>query len=110
MHVAPNTQNCHRCGETIPLGAPRFIVTFTLMADWDGTLPEMAQAEEVSSEAVADLLRAMENMSQEEIEAGVYERRIFILCSSCRNIIRQDPLGQRGDIEPAQGGSDGALH
>lgn len=53
-------------------------------------------AEEPAAGAVAEVERLFalaEALPEDELDAGVHERRGFCLCGGCRQDFRRDPLG-----------------
>ena len=86
-HPSP-ARKCARCGEAIPRERTAYLVSITLVADFDGTLPDPAGEAERSR-----LMREIESRSREELEKDVYERQSYFLCRNCREVWAQDPLG-----------------
>jgi hypothetical protein len=85
---------CARCGEPIPPGRTAYLVSITLVADFNGSLPEAPDEPERSR-----LWQEIAAKSPEQLEKEIYERRSYILCRVCREAWALDPLGRGGSSE-----------
>ena len=83
---------CDRCGMTIPPHA-HSIVKIEIYAD--PTLPDISadELEEADyAKRMADLLKEMESLSQEQLEDAVHWQRDFKICRSCQLHLIKNPL------------------
>lgn len=89
MSLSAPALTCARCGEPIPPGRTAYLVSITVVADFDGTLPEAPDEPERSR-----LWREIESRSREQLEKEIYERQSYVLCGACRGAWALDPLGR----------------
>lgn len=89
--MSPSTPalTCARCGEPIGPGRTAYLVSITLAADFDGSLPKAPDEAERSR-----LWQEIGAKSQEQLEKEIYERQSYILCRACREAWALDPLGR----------------
>ncbi len=83
---------CDRCGMTIPPHA-HYIVKIQVYAD--PTLPDISadDLEEADyAKCMADLLKEMESLTQEQLEDAVHWQRDFKICRSCQIQLINNPL------------------
>jgi ribosomal protein L40E len=83
---------CDRCGMTIPPHA-HYIVKIEIYAD--PTLPDISadDLEEADyAKRMADLLKEMESLSQEQLEDAVHWQRDFKICRACQLHLIKNPL------------------
>ena len=86
---------CDRCGMTIPPHA-HYIVKIEIYAD--PTLPDVSadDLEEADyARRMADLLKEMESLSQEQLEDAVHWQRDFKICRPCQLHLIKNPLNSR---------------
>jgi hypothetical protein len=80
---------CDRCGRALRPGALKFAVHISVTADFDGHLSEPGQEQECS---LAQALSQADELSEEELAAGVHQELAFLLCPACRAALVADPL------------------
>jgi hypothetical protein len=83
---------CDRCGMTIPPHA-HYVVKIEIYAD--PTLPDVSadDLEEADyAKRMADLLKEMESLSQEQLEDAVHWQRDFKICRPCQLHLISNPL------------------
>ena len=83
---------CDRCGDTIPPHA-HYVVKMRVYAD--PTLPAVTSddIEEADHDRkMADLLKEMEALSEEELENAVHWEREFRICRPCQVQLLRNPL------------------
>lgn len=75
-------QTCHRCGRLMKPGHTKYIVKITVVADFDGVLPDY----EAESDPF-ELFEAIEPVLEEDLEHDVYEDICLFLCKGCKHEI-----------------------
>ena len=86
---------CDRCGMTIPPHA-HYVVKIEIYAD--PTLPDVSadDLEEADyAKRMADLLKEMESLSQEQLEDAIHWQRDFKICRPCQLHLISNPLNSR---------------
>lgn len=64
-------------------------MTISSFADVETELP----LAELSESEKSDLLAKIEGMTEEELNSSVYDKRVYVLCTSCRNKFIDSPFG-----------------
>jgi len=98
--MADSIQYCARCKKPFKEGQTRYIVTISVVADFDGALAAPESARERSR-----MWEAIREASEEDLMRGVYERLSYVLCKSCRDAWTYSPFGPS-----AERGADGRMH
>ncbi len=86
---------CDRCGRLLEETEVRYIVEIAVTADVPPEIDPSLFEQDVAAE-MARLLRALESVSQEDAEAEVHQKMMYLLCPSCRRVFVQNPLGRIG--------------
>lgn len=76
---------CHRCDRLLASGEPRWIASIHLMHDVDPTVQPDAWE---PPEAYLARLEAIDDEEAAAMEADVYSRVTFLLCSTCKERLR----------------------
>lgn len=97
---------CNCCGVELPEGSLKYIVEIRSYADFDGYLEEFDGDVE---EGLNELLDAMENIDQKNLEEEVSKELILILCKSCRDKFTSDPFQTGKTIREGED-AKGTLH
>ncbi|HEY4716859.1 MAG TPA: hypothetical protein VII00_07110 [bacterium] len=77
---------CSRCGCRLDKGMTKYIIYISIVSDLDGNI----NFEETGR--MGDILDAVMDSSEEELEKDVYEEMAFLLCRRCKDRFRSDPL------------------
>lgn len=95
-HPAPATPPllCSRCGATLGLGRGEcYLVDVRAVAD---PSPPVITGDDLSHDAAREierLLTRLRGLSERELVAQVYRRRLFCLCNGCYARWSADPFG-----------------
>ncbi|MHC4715951.1 MAG: hypothetical protein ACYS5V_03215 [Planctomycetota bacterium] len=91
---------CHRCGAELTPGQGDFyVVRITAVAD--PTPPAITDADlarDIQAE-IEELLRSLDNKSEQELLDGVYRRMTIHLCTPCYTRWIEDPAGTPDSIQ-----------
>lgn len=82
---------CARCGAAMRPGGPKYLVRIEVLADWDGHLAMIEDAEE-RERAMRETLAALEEQDEAELLRAVYHRELHLLCKGCRDRYLANPL------------------
>ena len=82
---------CARCGTEMRPGSTKYIVRIQVLADWDGHLPAIEDAETLER-AIRDALAAVEDRDEDELFREVYHSEVHLLCPRCRERFLANPL------------------
>ena len=84
-------QVCARCGAAMRPGSVKYLVRIEVLADWDGHLTVIEDADE-RDRAMRDALTAMAERDEAELLREVYHRELHLLCKGCRDRYLANPL------------------
>lgn len=79
-------EECSRCGRKLKRGETKYVIYISIVSDFDGVLPVG------EDEDIQELIESGEGLSEEELNNEVYEEMAFLVCKSCRDKFREDPL------------------
>lgn len=85
---------CSRCGCSILSGVTRYIVSVSLVADFDGIVPEGTGGGSLEA-----LMKEIDQMSQEDLENEIYQQFTFIICKPCRDEYIKNPSNRNEGLE-----------
>jgi len=83
---------CERCGRKMPDGSLAYEVRIQVAADFDGVLPDEAEAEELEARMAA-LVEELNGRDPEQLMRDVYHVERHLLCPACRERYLANPLG-----------------
>ncbi len=95
MTGCESVAECARCGRSLATGGTHYLVSITLVADYNGTIPESHR-----EGGVDYLLQEIESKSQDELENEIYQQLSFVLCKGCRDEYVTNPMGRSGKELP----------
>ncbi len=87
----PRLDVCSRCGVAMRSGSVKYLVRIEVMADWDGHLTVVEDAEG-RERAMRSALQALEDRAEDELLREVYHRELHLLCKGCRERYMANPL------------------
>ncbi len=82
---------CARCGAAMRPGTLKYLVRIEVLADWDGHLTVVEDAEE-RERALRSALAALEERGEDALVRDVYYRELHLLCKPCRDRYMANPL------------------
>ena len=95
----PSSLNCSRCGAPLALGRGEcYLVDIRAVAD---PSPPVFTGDDLSRDAAREidrLLRQIRRMSEGELVAQVFRRKLFCLCNACYARWIDDPFGSFGSF------------
>lgn len=74
---------CLHCDRSLPTGAPHFRVALALQGESEVLAPVDGGAADP-----VELLKQLEHLDEDELEAGVHEELTGVLCPECRAELR----------------------
>jgi len=92
---------CERCAEKIESGALRYLLTINVTADFEGSLPNEGDIEDLEA-----FMAQMDRSDPVKLRNDVFQTRGFLLCPKCKREFMNDPLAQKtpDSNEDPQGG------
>ena len=87
---SPIPPKCSACGEILLKGKTKYVVSITSFADVD----EELHIEELTEDALANMLIQMEDKSEEELNRSVYDKNVYLLCLPCREKFISNPFSK----------------
>lgn len=81
---------CEKCGRNLGPGSGAYILTMTFVADAEYNMPDETGD---PGDAALRLIEEAALLSEDELEAQVYLKKIFTLCRLCKEALAADPLG-----------------
>lgn len=90
-------EECSRCGRQLKRGEVKYVIYISIVSDFDGVI-SVDEKEDVNQ-----ILDEANRFSEEELEEEVYEEMAFLVCKSCRDKFRSDPLNVSGDSDALVG-------
>ncbi len=84
-------EECSRCGRKLKRGEVKYVIYISIVSDFDGVLPVC------EDEDIERVIESAKEISEEELEREVYEEMAFLVCKSCRDKFRDDPLSNSED-------------
>jgi len=81
-------QQCSRCGRVFRKGQTRYLVTISVVADFDGTIEPPGGPGEIRR-----MWTEIEGKSEAELLGEVAQKFSYTLCKPCRDLWAKSPLG-----------------
>ena len=80
--------HCHRCGQPLAEGSPKYQVAVRVRSMFDGSIPDLAQ--DTPGQDLASVLAEASLYSEEELKRQVYEDDVFVMCPTCKEAFLDD--------------------
>jgi len=90
-------EECSRCGKKLKRGETKYVIYISIVSDFDGVIPAP------EGDAISSILEKVADIPEEELDQEVYEEMAFLVCKSCRDKFREDPLSVSNDVEAMRG-------
>ncbi|MBW1972382.1 MAG: hypothetical protein JRI44_06060 [Deltaproteobacteria bacterium] len=80
---------CFKCKKPLPPGSLKYIITISIIADFDGVLPE---SDDLTDRELENLIKEIMKSNPKKVEHDVYHTMAFLVCKKCKDQFLKDPL------------------
>ncbi|MBF0551885.1 MAG: hypothetical protein HQK60_15290 [Deltaproteobacteria bacterium] len=101
------TDTCHQCGHPFRPGTTRYVVSMTIVADFDGVLTE---PDEDIEGGIDRLLEQLSHADPDQVERDVFEQINVMLCTACKERLASEIREKRYRLSLPVGGQSHYYH